>query len=73
MELDNLKKTLQKDVLDVLSTYILAFILSKLISNLFEDILAFFTNLSLSSLSDNESKVILTIIYIIKNTYYLIL
>lgn len=61
----NLKKLRQKDVLNILHVYMLAFIFSELILDLFKDTLAFFTDLSFS-LFDNKNTPILIAIDIIE-------
>lgn len=67
----DLEKVIQKDVLNILHTYILVSIFSELISDLFYNISASFIDLSFSS-SDDENTRILASIHIIETIYYLI-
>lgn len=63
---------IQNNVLNILHLYILGFIFSELILNLFKNISDFSTNL-LFLLSEEKNIIILVAIYIIEISYYLIL
>ena len=69
MEFDNHEEVTRKDVLDVLNAYILAPILSELLSDLFENTSVYSTSSSSTS-SDDETTQIFTAIHTIEKTRY---
>lgn len=62
IESNNLKKVSQKNVLDILSVYVLVFLSLKLVLDLFKNTLAFSKDQFLFSSLDNENTIILTTI-----------